>query len=82
MHLVLTWKGNGERYAVPLRGITGSAEMLDWTFQLRMKTWVTNDVIGDLISAFQDILRPQQTLCGGGVDKHLDARAWLEKTVG
>ena len=51
-------RGHGiEAYSIALDGITDSAHMLDWIFQLRMKAWVTNDIIGDLISAFQDIFR-------------------------
>jgi hypothetical protein len=79
---VLSLRVNGrERYYIDLHGIHGSAEMLDWIFQLRMKTWVTNDIIGDLISAFQGIFRPQQTLCGAGVDKKLDAKSFLKKRI-
>jgi hypothetical protein len=68
-------------YEIPIDEITRSAQMLDWIFQLRMKTWVTNDIMGDLLSAFQDIFRPQGSLCGGGIDKTLDAEAWLDSRV-
>ncbi|MBZ5667200.1 MAG: hypothetical protein LAO30_21675 [Acidobacteriia bacterium] len=66
-------------YEIGLADITDSAHMLDWIFQLRMKAWVTNDVMGDLLSAFQDIFRPQTFLCGAGHGKKLDASAHLEK---
>jgi len=75
-------RGHGiEAYSIALDGITDSARMLDWIFQLRMKAWVTNDIIGDLISAFQDIFRPQGTLCGSGTDKKLDAREHIERLL-
>jgi hypothetical protein len=79
--LVLDTKIEGMRhhYEIELWKITDSAHMLDWIFQLRMKTWVTNDVMGDLLSAFQDIFRPQTFLCGAGHDKKLDATSHLEK---
>jgi hypothetical protein len=78
--LVLTLKSHS--YEIDLEGITDSAKMLDWIFQIRMKAWSTNDIVGDLISAFQDIFRPQGTLCGFGVDKTLDATAHLKKKLG
>jgi hypothetical protein len=68
-------------YDINLNSIDGSAEMLDWIFQLRMKGWVTNGIVGDLVSAFQDIFRPQSTLCGAGIDKKLDAKTFLQKRV-
>jgi hypothetical protein len=69
------------KYAIDLYSIDGSAEMLDWLFQLRMKSWVTNDIMGDLLSAFQDIFRPQQMLCGAGKDKYLDAKSFLKTRI-
>jgi hypothetical protein len=79
--LVLDTKIEGMRhhYEIELWKISDSAHMLDWIFQIRMKTWVTNDVMGDLLSAFQDIFRPQTFLCGAGHDKKLDASAHLER---
>lgn len=81
MHLVLTRGSDAERYYIALRSITSSAPMLDWIFQLRMKSWVTNDIIGDLVSAFQDIFDPQGTLCGEGVDKQLNTSAHLARVI-
>jgi len=79
--LVLDTKIDGMRhhYEIELWKITDSAHMLDWIFQLRPKKWVTNDVMGDLLSAFQDIFRPQTSLCGAGHDKKLNAASHLEK---
>ena len=77
----LALKAKEGSYEIDLHRIDGSAEMLDWIFQLRMKAWVTNDIIGDLTSAFQDIFRPQSTLCGAGIDKKLDAKTFLEKRI-
>jgi hypothetical protein len=79
-HLVLKINRR-TKYAIDLFSIDGSAEMLDWLFQLRMKGWVTNDIMGDLLSAFQDIFGPQQTLCSAGKEKHLDAESFLRKRI-
>jgi hypothetical protein len=68
-------------YEIDLEQITDSAAMLDWIFQLRIKPWVTNDIIGDLITAFENIFRPQGTLCGQGINRKLDATAFLKKRL-
>ncbi|MFZ0912802.1 MAG: hypothetical protein WBQ76_00700 [Candidatus Korobacteraceae bacterium] len=79
-HLVLTREG-GRKRAINLNEITDSAKMLDWIFQFRMKGWATNDIMGDLLSAFRDIYKPQQTLCSEGKDKHLDAKVFIGKRL-
>jgi hypothetical protein len=65
-------------YSIDLTDITDSARMLDWIFQIQLKTWSTNEIIGDLISAFQDIYRPQGSLCGQGISKTIDPKALIE----
>jgi hypothetical protein len=79
--LVLDTKEERHHYEINLDSIDGSAEMLDWIFQMRMKAWVTNNIMGDLLSAFQDIFRPQATLCGQGIDKKLDAERFLKSRI-
>jgi hypothetical protein len=59
-------------FSIPLRKVTSSACMLDFIFEVRSKKWATNEVVGDLITAFQELFDPHITLCGGGVDKKLD----------
>ena len=80
--LALEYRGEHGRYEIDLETITDSAQMLDWIFQVRIKAWVTNDVMGDLISAFEGIFRPQGSLCGQGIDKKLDATKFLKKRLG
>ena len=80
-HLVLTWKNNPEHYYILLDEITTCAKMLDWIFQLRAKSWVTNDIIGDLVSAFDDLFDPQANLCSGGMDKSLNARERFDRLL-
>lgn len=69
-------------YEIDLKDMTDSAHMLDWIFQLNMKTWVSRKDMGDLIQALDDLFRPQSTLCGQGKDKHLDTAAYLRKRLG
>ena len=64
-------------YQVGLDDMTTSAQMLDWIFQVCVKTWVTQKDKGDLIDALQDLLHPQGTLCSGGQGKTLDATKLL-----
>ena len=68
-------------YEVRIDEITDTAKMLDWIFQLRMKTWVTNDIMGDLLSAFLDLFAPQTTLCGAEIGREIDARSQLRKVI-
>ena len=79
--LTLALQTGRHHYEIDLEGITDSAQMLDWIFQLRMKAWVTNDILGDLISAFQDLFRPQNTICGQGINKTIDAKEWLDHVI-
>jgi hypothetical protein len=78
--LVLNGEGEGD-YEIDLESITDSAAMLDWIIQLRIKTWATNDIIGDLLSAFEDIFQPQDTLCGGGHNKTIDPSKYLKELL-
>lgn len=68
-------------YRVELSKITSSACMLDVIFDLKDKQWATNDVIGDLIMAFQALFDPQMTLCGQNRGKTFDPVAYLSHTV-
>jgi hypothetical protein len=69
--LALVLDSGRHHYEIPLAKITDSAHMLDWIFQVRKKAWATNKIMGDLLTAFKDIFRPQALLCSGGRDKKL-----------
>ena len=45
----------GQHFDIGLDHISDRANLLDWIIKLRMKEWVTNDIIGDLVSAFLDL---------------------------
>ena len=59
---------------MPLNTFTSSAKILDWIFQLRQKTWVTDQDAADLLQAIQDIFSPQANYCSFGVDRTRDPR--------
>ena len=68
-------------YSINLRSITSSACMLEVIFDLRAQSWVPNDVIADLIAAFQDLFDPRETLCGTGRDAKIDPMARLSTNM-
>lgn len=55
-------------YSVPLTDMRTSAEALDWIFQLRQKSWLTDEELGAVLFALDELLRPQQHLCSGGTE--------------
>ena len=59
-------------HSIHLRTITSSACMLDVIFDLKSRSWANNEVVGDLVTALQDLFDPRVTLCGGGRDRTLD----------
>ena len=74
----------GERtlYLVDLERCGTAAQMLDWIFQLRGKTWCSPTDIGHLADAFRDILDPQANLCSFGAAKALDPVPYLRRRYG
>jgi hypothetical protein len=79
--LTLDLQSDRHSYQIGLETITDSAQMLDWVFQIRRKRWATNDIVGDLINAFEDIFSPQGCLCGMGVGKTIDSTAFLKERL-
>ena len=79
--LTLVLDSEGHHYEIPLGTMTDSAHMLDWIFQLSNKSWVTNEIRGDLLRALHDLFHPQASLCGEGHDKKLDAQAHLRNLL-
>lgn len=59
-------------HSIQLRAITSSACMLEAIFELKSRPWADNGVLGDLITAFQDLFDPRVNLCGGGRDRSFD----------
>ena len=75
--LELQTKRGGWAYEVDLERINSTAQMLDWIFQLNHKRRYgdsvygneNQDLIGDLIQAFDDIFEPQGNCCSCGKEK-------------
>jgi hypothetical protein len=56
-------------YTVPLFDMQTSADMLDWIFQLRQKTWVSDAEMGAIVFALDELLQPQAHLCTSGKER-------------
>ena len=65
-------------YYVDLEKMNTSAEMLDWIFQVRGKAWASDQDMGDLLTAFDELLKPQVNLCSGGRGRPFDASKHLQ----
>lgn len=65
-------------YEVDLEECLTSAAVLDWIAQIASKIWATNDCIGNLVRALNDLLNPQSNLCsfglGGTESKRLSSK--------
>lgn len=67
---VLYLKDNGfDLYEIDMSELTTSAEILDYIFQLKTKSWLTPKILFDLIEALEDLLNPQENYCSNGVGK-------------
>jgi hypothetical protein len=73
---------NGQEwYCFKLNRFTHSAEMLDMIFQVKHKTWASNDVIADFIAALDAIFFPQENLCSSGMDRTINPRQVFQKRL-
>lgn len=62
----LQFSRDSVRYEIDLGTIRDSPTMLDWIFHIRNKAWSTDADIGTLITALNDIFKPQEHLCSFG----------------
>lgn len=61
---------NGQHYyQLDLDKFTTSAALLDMIFQVSGKTWANADCVRDMLSALQDTIDPQRTLCSWGIER-------------
>jgi hypothetical protein len=60
-------------YEIYLDECKSSAQILDWIIQISQKSWATNDDIGELVRALDDILNIQGHFCGSGQSHEADS---------
>lgn len=65
VNLVLEIDGR-ERYWIDVEPRLDSAAVLDWIAQVARKRWATDEVLANLVRAFDGILCLQAAVCGGG----------------
>ncbi|WP_373478829.1 hypothetical protein [Geminocystis sp.] len=69
-NLTLTNKTND--YEIDLETIKSSADILDWIYQVFKKQWNDQQIMYDLLCAFQDLFKPQVNYCSFGKEKKAD----------
>lgn len=57
-----------EGYPIPLGSCGTSAEVLDWIFHIRGKTWGRESLL-ELLDLMDETLDPQATLCSDGQEQ-------------
>jgi len=75
-------------YEVDLRECTDSAKILDWILQVECRPWATPEVVAGLVSAIDDLLKPQRNMCSMGTSTAItkkDIRAavkgWFDSAI-
>jgi len=68
-------------YEIYLDECKSSAQILDWIIQVSQKSWATDDDIGELVRALDDILNIQGHFCGGGQRREADSKKLAEANV-
>lgn len=56
-------------YQIDVELLRTSAEVLDWIFQLRSKTWFTPKDSHDLLEILYVVVDPQANLCSWGAER-------------
>lgn len=69
---ILTLTHSQENYEIDLEEIHSSAAILDWIFQVHMKSWADAGAVNDLLQALDDILKPQANYCSFEQDMRAD----------
>ncbi len=67
-------------YEIDLEDCTTSAHVLDWIMQVASKANVSDRVLAWLVRDLNRMLRPQATLCSGGIEKGpIDVKKLLKR---
>ena len=78
--LIIMPDGKTERhcYEIDLERSNTPAQILDWIYQLDQKIWMTNDLMGQIIQAYDDACEKvfhaymQSVFCGSGIPREAD----------
>jgi hypothetical protein len=76
----LTATAIAQDYEVDLEEMTTSAATLDWIMQITEKTWATPSLIAEFIEIVREVIDPQATLCGFGIERGpIDVKALVQR---
>jgi hypothetical protein len=50
-------------YYIDLEEIDSARTMLDWLFHIEPKSWVTSEMVGDLVRAFEEVFHARSLFC-------------------
>lgn len=62
-------------YWIAFANCNSSGQLLDWIFQITNKRWCDEKTTKDLLTAIQEILRPQTNYCPYGTERQADGKA-------
>src|SRR5581483_10880958 len=78
--LVLQVAGS-PKHSIDLRTMTSSTCLLDSIFEVNEKEWANNEIVADLIAAFQDLFDPRVSVCRNREARTFDPIAHLKATI-
>lgn len=78
--LVLELAGS-RKHSIDLKKMTSSACLLDSIFEVKEKEWASNEIVADLLAAFQDLFDPRVNICTNREAKTFEPIAHLEATI-
>ena len=79
--LTLEFKGIKGKAKIPLDQHKCMGDLFQTIFHINKKMWVTRKIIGDLVSALEDLFSPLGTFHGDGRNKRIDARQHLVDAI-
>ena len=69
-------------YYIDLETVGDAAAMLECILHVRRRAWVDNAVVGDLISALDDLFSPQENFCTTRTNRTFDPTRHLRWLLG
>ena len=69
-------------YYIDLETVADTAAMLEYILHVRRKAWVDNAIVGDLISALNDLFSLQENFCTTGKNRTFDPTRHLRWLLG
>lgn len=68
-------------YYLPLSTCNSSSQILDWITNFLEKDWTSNQDMGDLVQALNELLDFQMNFVGNGIDESRGNGSYAEKII-